>query len=230
MFNKGRPEKNFPQFYDGHINVTIPYYQVFHTEIINLVKASGIYPRIWLDTGCGTGTLVRRAAEVFPDTLFLLADPSAEMLSVAAEKLKDLPQAHIKFLPGGTTGEVGLNEDEKPDVVTAVLCHHYLDPAGRRKATEKCFGFLKDGGMYITFENTMPMTAKGIETGKENWKRFQIAGGKTADEAENHMKRFNTEYFPITVEEHLSLLRNCGFSVVELLWYSYMQAGFYGIK
>jgi tRNA (cmo5U34)-methyltransferase len=230
MFNKGRAEKKFPQLYDRHINITIPYYQSFHTEIINLVKASGISPHVWLDTGCGTGTLVRRAAEAFPETLFLLSDPSPEMLDEALQKLKDLPQGHIKFLPGGTTGEVSLNDDILPDVVTAVLCHHYLDRAGRRQATEKCFESLKKGGIYITFENTMPLTAKGTEIGKENWKRFQVDGGKTDAEAENHLKRFNTEYFPITVEEHLSLLRECGFSMVELSWYSYMQAGFCCIK
>jgi len=47
---------------------------------------------------------------------------------------------------------------------------------------------------------------------------------------ENHLKRFNVEYFPINIEEHLSLLRKSGFSVVEMFWYSYMQAGFYCIK
>jgi tRNA (cmo5U34)-methyltransferase len=37
-------------------------------------------------------------------------------------------------------------------------------------------------------------------------------------------------FFPITVEEHLSLLKKMGFNAVELLWYSYMQAGFYCVK
>lgn len=230
MFKNGKPEKNFPQHYDEHIYITIPYYQSFYQEIINLVKASGISLRVWLDTGCGTGTLVRKVAEMFPGTLFLLSDPSAEMLAMAGEKLKDLPEAHVKFLPTGTTGELSLNEDERPDIVTAVQCHHYMDRAGRKRSTEKCFELLKEGGIYITFENIMPLTAKGITIGKENWKNFQIASGKTVDTAENHMRRFNVEYFPITVEEHLSLLRSTGFQVVEMLWYSYMQAGFYAIK
>lgn len=34
----------------------------------------------------------------------------------------------------------------------------------------------------------------------------------------------------ITIEEHLTLLRNSGFRVVEILWRSYLQAGFYCIK
>jgi tRNA (cmo5U34)-methyltransferase len=230
MFSKGREEKNFPSVYDGHIKITIPYYQSFHTEIINVVKASGISPRVWLDTGCGTGTLAGRAMEMFPDTLFLLADPSPDMLSLAEDKLKDLPSAKLKFLPRAATAEVNLQDDERPDVVTAVLCHHYLDKAGRKQATEKCFELLKEGGIYITFENIMPLTEKGTEIGKENWKRFQVASGKKADQAENHLRRFNSEFFPITIEEHLSLLRKCGFSAVEMLWFSYMQAGFYGIK
>ena len=100
----------------------------------------------------------------------------------------------------------------------------------RLAATRKCYELLKPGGLYITFENIRPLTAAGTEIGKTNWKNFQIAAGKTADEAENHIQRFGVEYFPITVEEHLALLRGCGFKVVELLWYSYMQAGFYCIK
>jgi tRNA (cmo5U34)-methyltransferase len=47
---------------------------------------------------------------------------------------------------------------------------------------------------------------------------------------EQHLARFDTEYLPITVSEHLQLLRNCGFRTGQLLWYSHMQAGFYAIK
>ena len=34
----------------------------------------------------------------------------------------------------------------------------------------------------------------------------------------------------MTVEEHLNLMRESGFRVVELLWFSNMQAGFWGMK
>ncbi len=85
-------------------------------------------------------------------------------------------------------------------------------------------------GIYITFENIRPFIVQGTEIGKENWKRFQIASGRDQATAEANMQRFATEYYPLTVEEHLSLLRKTGFSVVELLWFSVMQAGFYCIK
>ena len=36
--------------------------------------------------------------------------------------------------------------------------------------------------------------------------------------------------FPITIEQHLEMLKNAGFKSVNILWVSYMQAGFWAIK
>jgi tRNA (cmo5U34)-methyltransferase len=230
MFKNGKPTKNFPQFYDSHINVTIPYYETFNTEIMNLVKAASKGPDLWLDTGCGTGTLVEKALEIFPETSFMLVDPSPEMMAVAKSKLESKYSSRVLFRERSTTQDIILPDGKKPDVITAVLCHHYLQGSGRVEATRKCYELLKNGGLYVTFENIRPLTSEGTEVGKTNWRNFQIAAGKSISEAENHMQRFGVEYFPITVEEHLALIRKCGFKVVELFWYSYMQAGFYCIK
>ena len=47
---------------------------------------------------------------------------------------------------------------------------------------------------------------------------------------QDHLARFGVDYFPLTVDEHLQMLTKCGFRVVELFWYSVMQAGFYCLK
>ena len=120
--------------------------------------------------------------------------------------------------------------DEQPDVITAIQCHHYLSREGRAKATGVCYNLLKEGGVYVTFENIRPLTEEGIIIGKRYWGNFQLTYGRTEEEIKEHLERFDTEYFPITVEEHLKLLRETGFRTVELFWYSYMQAGFYCIK
>jgi len=39
-----------------------------------------------LDTGCGTGSLIEKAAAEFTDTKFLLLDPSEGMIKKAPEK------------------------------------------------------------------------------------------------------------------------------------------------
>ena len=230
MFKSGKPEKGSSKLYDSHITATIPYYQAFNHEIVNLVRAAGKEPVLWLDTGCGTGNLVGQAAKVFLHTRFILADPSAEMLQEAKQKMQNDAIVNCQILAPCATQEVSLPQGESPDVISAVLCHHYLDKQGRKNATERCFRLLTGGGLYITFENIRPLSGDGTEIGLANWQRFQIGRGKPAEAATSHIKRFGIEYFPITMEEHLSLLKKTGFKTVELLWFSYLQAGFYAIK
>jgi tRNA (cmo5U34)-methyltransferase len=216
--------------YDSQIRNTIPYYDCFHKETINFIRSAKSNPKIWLDTGCGTGTLAEQAIKYFNDTLFILSDPSIGMINKAKDKFANMSNDKVEFLEPAPTQEIKLNNGERADVITAIQSHHYLSSEYRIKATAKCYELLQRDGIYITFENICPMTKQGIEIGKEYWKQFQIDSGKEKLEAENHIKRFGIEYFPITIEEHINLLRSVGFKAVEMFWYSYLQAGFYCIK
>lgn len=215
--------------YDNQILQTIPYYESFHTETINLVKAAKRDVTVWLDTGCGTGSLVLKALGEFSNTHFLLSDPSKEMLDVAKNKLAGVSADRVSFLRPVATQD--LNDlPIQPEVITAIQSHHYLTVKLREKAVRRCYDLLTDAGFFITFENISPCSEKGIAVGKNNWSNYQLSHGKKLEDVKKHMERFATEYFPITIEEHLQLLRSAGFKVVEILWVSYMQAGFYCIK
>lgn len=213
--------------YDAKIDFTIPYYSLFHKETISVVRTYNPAPEAWLDTGCGTGTLTVAALPVFPGTKFTMADPSPEMLAIAREKLSS-SKGEGAFLQKGSQ-ELDF-PDESFDVITAIQSHHYFDRPTREKATANCCRMLKPGGIYVAFENIRPTTEAGTKLGLARWKEFQMGGGKSAPEAEAHVGRFDHEFFPITIEQHMDLLRKSGFSAVELLWASYMQAGFFAIK
>ena len=225
MKNDNKTSHN-AEIYDSQIESTIPHYDSIHYETINLVKSVVDDPQLWLDTGCGTGTLVKKASKEFPKTQFLLADPSKGMLDEARIKLSSNPR--IDFLGNLTSEEIDF--PHKLDVITAIQSHHYMDREGRVKAVKNCYNLLKQDGVYVTFENTRPFTKAGVEFAKNYWRNFQISHGKNSEDVEAHLARFDVEYFPITVEEHRSVLEGVGFRVVELLWFSYMQAGFYCIK
>jgi tRNA (cmo5U34)-methyltransferase len=229
---KQMPDNSTPHLsskYDAQIRNTIPYYDDFHAETIHFIKATGMNPKLWLDTGCGTGSLVKHAFDIFKEAIFILADPSPEMMNEAKNKLqKKEGGGRIRFLDPVSTENLSLKS--KFDVITAIQSHHYLSQAKREKATKTCYGLLKNKGLYVTFENVRPSSKKGIENAKKYWSDYQRSKGKDAETVKDHMKRFDSEYFPITVEEHLKLLKACGFQTVELFWYTYMQAGFYCIK
>jgi len=230
MWNKDNSSSHGSEDYDLDITKTIPYYESFHNESLKLIRTILNEPGIWLDTGCGTGTLVQKALEEFNGTFFILADPSVEMLNKARIKLVKYPHERFEFLKPTETGKIVLENDCKPNVITAIQSHHYMSVDERFEATKICYRLLDDNGVYITFENIRPNSPEGLEIGMDYWKNFQTSSGRDSKTVEMHLNRFDVEYFPIKIDEHISLLKKSGFRVVEIFWISYMHAGFYCIK
>jgi tRNA (cmo5U34)-methyltransferase len=217
--------------YDLNVRRTIPFYEVMHWEIIDLVKTTKPDVAWWLDTGCGTGYLVELALTEFPQTHFILADPSETMLEQARKRLEGVGDTRLRFLdPVGSAALEGQIGDATPQVITAVQCHHYLRPAERCRAVQACYDALEDRGLFVTVENIAPWTEQGTRIVLERWKRYQMHMGRSEKVVDDHLTRFGTKYFPVTVDEHIRLMTEAGFQAVELFWLSQLQAGFYGIK
>lgn len=215
------------QEYDANIEKTIPLYSLLHEQTIGLIESYQPHTKSWLDTGCGTGILIEKAAKHFAGTQFTLADPSNAMLDIAQAKLST-DQERCSFLASGTEN-IKLPPNSF-DVITAILAHHYASPEARQEITKKCYSLLKPGGMYITFESIRPATETGLQIGLERWRQAQLKSGKSVDAVTKHIARYGIEFLPITIAMHLDVLRDSGFSTAELFWASYMQAGFYAIK
>jgi len=216
--------------YDEEIFKTVPFYHLFHTETIDLVRTILPDVSVWLDTGCGTGYLVEQALPILSNTCFLLADPAAAMLDRARVRLARFPSARVRFLGAIPSEELVEVVPETPQVISAIQCHHYGGDEVRKRATDTCFRLLAKGGLYVTFENIRPDNSRAVEVGLDRWCHFQREEGRSQQAVEEHRSRFGRNYFPITIARHLELLRVTGFSVVEILWLSHMQAGFYAIK
>lgn len=216
--------------YDGKIQKVLPYYTRFHAETIDLVKTVNPGVQTWLDTGCGTGYLVENALKSFRDCTFYLADPSESMLEQARKRLEHADSTKTIFLEAAPSSALAGQIGDKPEVITSIQSHHYLSKTARKEAITACYDLLEENGLYITFENIKPLTEQGITYGLKRWMRFQREQGRSEKDVAYNRSRFGTEYFPLTVTEHLEVLKECGFKAVEVLWYSQMQAGFYGLK
>lgn len=210
--------------YDKNIVSTLPYYREYHNQIIDLVKAIGIKDIEWLDTGCGTGTLASRVFESRDDVRFTLCDPSEQMLEIAKNKLAG------RDIRTFTVPSQMMTFDSEFDVVTAVQSHHYLKPDERRQAVANCFRALKDKGVFVTFENIRMTTETSDKVALKRWEKFLSDNLKDPDIVKMHINRRGVEVFPITIEEHIKLLREAGFKSVDVLWTSYLQAGFWAMK
>jgi tRNA (cmo5U34)-methyltransferase len=158
-----------------------------------------------------------------------LADPAEAMLVQARARLAGNITDRLTILP--TTDSTGLNRHIQrgtADVVTAIQCHHYLQLEGRRQAVQACFDLPVPGGLFVTFENVASSTPEGTRVGLKRRETSQMAEGRPEHEADRHLSRYGTAFFPIPIEQHLELLTQTGFGVAELSGFSQMQAVFYG--
>ena len=213
--------------YDENIVNTLPYYKEYSAQIIDLVNATGKKGITWLDTGCGTGTLAVRVLGERDDVSFTLCDPSEQMLDIAKDKLSGLEARNIRFF-NVSSGEISFSEEF--DVVTAVQSHHYLQMDERKKAVKNCYNALKEGGIFVAFENIKMSTDESDEITLKRWVHFLEEHGNSPEKVEMQLTRRGTEVLPITIEQHIEILRECGFRSVNVLWASYLQAGVWGIK
>lgn len=219
---------NFSAFnsaeYDEKIRQTLPYYDDFFENIVSTIMALGQVPKAWLDVGCGTGKLAEHVLKSFDIERFVFCDSSKEMLDIARKRFS---AENTEFLLADVRELAFRNEF---DIVTAVQVNHYFKGEERAVVLRKCFDALKSGGIYICFENFAPYSEIGRRLYLDRWKNFQLEHGRSPSACEEHIGRYGKEYFPLSLSEQLQLMRDCGFRAAEILWVSYMQAGFLGIK
>lgn len=219
--------------YDAEVRKVIPYYDAIQAETLDLVRSVVGEPTCWVDTGAGTGALLERALPLFPRTRFVVADPSEAMLGQARQRFAGLGAAEGRVAVLPAVASDGLPQVEpalRAQVVTAIMCHHYLDPEARRAAVRGCYDVLEPGGVLVVFENVECESAYGRELGLRRLGELQVRHGRPAEAVAQHLARFGTELKPIRIAEHLAVLRETGFIVAEVLWRAHMQAGFYAVK
>ncbi len=216
--------------YNNNLRQTTPYFQNFYYEAVEIVKHTQTAVKNWLDTGCGTGNMIQEAHQTFRSTRYLLADPSQEMLMQARMNLARIPQHQLMIVGAIGSEALDLTGFPCPQVITAALAHHYFKEEDRLQATRQCHEALADGGVYITLETIQPNTPEGNQIGLKRWISYQLSQGRTEEEARTYIEHLGSSCFPITVDAHLTLLKEAGFKVAELFWLSHMQAGFYALK
>lgn len=191
--------------YEGEARRTIPYHAEILAQTIACARAAVADRARWLDTGSGPGRLVAMARAdggAGDPTAFSLAeaDPSAAMLALAHQHNPDLPDD--RFLHAGSED---LPEMDPLDVITAVQCHHYLDPSGRERAVRRCRSLLRPGGAFVLIQ-------------RRRWATFLRSQGRTQEAAAGHLAREGTQFFPLRPSDHRALLDRAGFGPVELNW------------
>ena len=124
--------------YDRKIKQTLPYYDEFYKQVIELVKTFHNSAIKWLDIGCGTGKMGSVALENIELEQFVFCDSSAEMIRISEE------QFHRPNTAFSVCNVQNLKYTNEFDVITAIQVNHYLHIEERKAALKKWYAVLRE--------------------------------------------------------------------------------------
>ena len=177
-----------------------------------------------IDLGCGTGTISKTMKERFPNVNVTCVDIAGKMLEIAKHKV------------GGnvTCIQADFNNfefSEKYDVVVSSLALHHLEnDSDKLEFYKKIFSALTDNGIFINIDVVLGSDDAIQELYMKKWKAF-MSKSVSEDEINNKwLVNYYAEDRPAKMISHLDMLRDCGFSSVDVIYKYFNFAVYTGKK
>lgn len=170
-----------------------------------------------VDVGCSTGLAVEPFVEKFRDkNRFLLIDNAPAMVQACQERFKDEPSVTVKegdlwqFLPIGEYGERPVS------LALSVLSLQFMPTAYRRVMLEKLYDSMTDGGALILVEKVV--AGKMDELMVDLYYQMKKENGYTVDQIMKKRCSLENVLSPLEPEWIETLLKDAGFSRVQMFW------------
>ena len=182
-----------------------------------------------LDLGCGAGNLTIKLRQVLGHSFDAhLLDLSQPMLDRAEQRVAEAGCDRVLTHCGDFRDQT-LDEESYDVIVAAAVLHHLRDEADWRTAFEKIFRLLKPGGSFWISDL---VTHADPQVHALMWDRYgtyleSLGGGDYRDAVFDYIEKEDSPR-PLTFQ--LDLLRDVGFSSVDVLHKNSCFAAFGGIK
>jgi tRNA (cmo5U34)-methyltransferase len=181
-----------------------------------------------LDVGCGAGNYTLKLLRALPNLDVTLIDLSRPMLDRAVERISRAGAGQVTTLQGDVR-EIELGQAQFDIIMAAAVLHHLRGDEEWQAVFSKFYQALKPGGsLWISdlIEHSTPAIQAMM------WARFgdYLAGFKGDAYREHVFAYIAEEDTPRPLLFQLDLLRQIGFSQVELLHKNSCFAAFGGIK
>ena len=198
--------------YDKSRKQLIPCFTEFYGTVIKIIPFSHSESISILDIGAGTGLLTELIAKKFINAQITLIDISAEMLSIAQERLKQYKG--ISFQVGDYSKSFTV---QKYKLIVSSLSIHHLCDNDKKKLFEKIQNCLEPNGIFINADQVLGESNEIEKIYQRNWLEEVTHNGvtdKALTEALDRMKE--DKMAPLS--KQLKWLEQCGFSEVNC-WY-----------
>lgn len=195
------------QAYDDFIRKLVPDYEVFH-ELMGkfLGQVSTVF-----DVGCGTGNSSLRLLEINPELKLTCLDTSSQMLAIAKSKLGE------KHFFTESPIEAYVPADNFDAVISVMVMHNIQETSDRLKTYQKISEALKNEGTYLTVDIFQGETDQLQNIYMAQWRDFMLKKLPESEVDGKWLKLHKVKDKPLRLSEQRHLLKEAGFSTVEVV-------------
>lgn len=171
-----------------------------------------------IDLGCGTGTISRTIKERFPNTEVTCVDIAKNMLDIANEKLS----GSAKLIQADF---YDFEFPQKYDVIVSSLALHHLETdQDKLNFYHKIFSTLNKDGIFINIDVVLGSDESLKNIYLEKWKSFMYQSTSREEVENTWLPNYYAEDRPTSMISHLSMLEQCGFSCLDIVFKYYNYA------
>ena len=200
--------------YDQNRRKFIPCFDDYYEQTTKFILANINTPQCVLDLGAGTGLLTYYWYQECKTAEYVLVDIADEMLDISRKRFAGLENVHHRILDYTKQLPAG-----KFDTIISALSIHHLDDMRKMELFERIYETLPTGGIFINYDQFCAGSPMMNEWFDFYWENQLVQSELTTKDIELWEERRKLDQ-ECSVEEEMSMLRQCSFSEVKCL-YSY---------
>ncbi len=213
---KARFDQETAAAYSQQDPLYLPDYSNALMLVIDALRAALPEQPTILDLGGGTGNLSRRVMVAIPDSHITLLDFSLNMLAATPEVLADFEGRYnticedffeCKLPPAGFDG-----------IVSSFAIHHARSQAEYLRLYQRIQSWLKPDAVFACCDVIAGGSAHWAAINEAGWKQHLRNMNFDEPTIDHIFANYRSEDTPISLWEHLALLKQAGFSQVDILW------------
>jgi tRNA (cmo5U34)-methyltransferase len=222
-----RFDENVSKAFDAHVEKSVPFYLEMQRMVVELSEYfvrdhSAVY-----DLGCSTGTTVELLSNSHAgkkDVQFFGFDLSKFMVKEARKKVS---RSNVRFFQKNITS---VDFSPPADFVISLFTMQFLTMAERRSLLTRINqGLIEGGGLLIT-EKVSAEHACFEEIWTELYWDFKRRQGFTPEQVIEKANSIRGVLKPLSTDENIELLKQTGYSRIEVFFKWYNWAGFLAVK
>ena len=222
--------ENVTNCFEEMLSRSIPSYERLRTLIkdisINHINSNGLMHTNVLDLGSSHGEQIRILADHLHSNRFYGLEVSKPMLKYSRKKLKDYPNVEIM--------NMDISKQELPvtqcGLILSIFTLHFIQIEYRQRILNNIYNSLHKNGIFIFCEKIIGDNYIFSEIYEKEYYNMKQINGYSLGEIRDKKLKLEGVLVPVTNEFNIGLLKQAGFTKVDIFFKDLNFIGYIAMK